>query len=1155
MNDDYRIISSNTSESSSSSNNDAMLQELARLNATSGKMLDMLSKMSQTNARDARNDTAYSPFRDKYRNDFNTNGISLRNIEGQLKRGLSKTMDDFLDGFEAQVLGSITGGVQSRAKRIAADFAKDLGIEMSDIPKFLGKSMGQVLLSSSVTSRLANSFKKNFEGVFDNMMKGFMDNLEDEPGWIQDYFKDLFKRGNNPATRAATSIPSGSSAARAGSNVAQTAQGVQAANTSLAGLAGNAKVGAAAIKGLAGAISKAGPLAGYVAAAIAIIKLVKEKIIDPAIMGIEALVKFVQVADRYSTSRKKNLEYQQQRIKEDINTVILEPFNILKDAAQQVYNAWDANVRLITATQGYDKAGLQDLVGDFAERLRDEGLTDVISSTSILENLSKVLGAGLSGNVAEEFAYQATKLGAAIPTQDFFSFAATYSSVAANAVAAGKSNSEAIAEANQSLYEFANNLLYASRELSGGFTTGLQDASSLYSQTVRISQAAKTGNTSEIGGVLTAVAGIVGAIAPDLATSLTDAVYSAATGGNSSSIVALRSLAGVNASNTEFLKALASDPKKVFTNIFSNLATMFGSSQGAYMEAAEGYAEIFGLSSESFQRIDFEYLAQAIDKMNTNSGSLVDNMELLASGQTTLTKEQLVTRQINQYMIDEGLAYVLDNEAARAIQEHMWDEQSKRELMEATYGVDIVGGALQLFESIATSINNILMILNPIQSLEKVYNTVLTLAEGITLTEDVKTVLRQGRVGTGNATDYQNLITSGRYLKLTEPLAEMLGGVSGYRNASAATRTVNALGNLGHVLSDNIWNVAQGASSAYGSAHDFMSTFVPRSSKYNWGTVSKSAYRAAQSQLGKGSVYRVGPAGAIVSSGTSQAKFQSALDALTSEENMASFKGKSYEDWIASAGKDFVSSAEEYGITESDLKNYYQTAQAQFGAQEEQRIREDEQNFRDTGRNFWTVDFIDYRDHLIKEQAMVQWTSAAESLVDIKDVKLTESGDIWKKLQDLHINFQDGGTTYNQLDNIYNTQFQFYTDARNTWIKHIENINSNISRIEAVAEQYAKYYLSMTFSKGALIADSKSIMQELKDAEKSKDNGALVYALAQALTQNTQDLSKPQDQTNALLAQILNVVSAILTQSGNSAGSLSLADTLSALAMGVTTKA
>ena len=298
-----------------------------------------------------------------------------------------------------------------------------------------------------------------------------------------------------------------------------------------------------------------------------------------------------------------------------------------------------------------------------------------------------MLESGLSGTVAEEFVYLATKLNAAIPTQDFFSYASSYSSLAANQIRLGKSQSEAIAYANTQLEGFANNILYANREVSGGFTTGLKDAENLFTQSVQIAQASKNGDPTQISSVLAVVSAITGAVAPDLAQSMTDAIYKAATGGNSSEIVALRSLAGINASNTEFLKQLANDPQKVFVNLFSELAKRQMMSQDAYMEVAEGLSSIFGISTDAFARVDFQYLSQAIASMNSSSNALNDNIELLKSGETTTNAEQLKMQQINEYMLEEGLSYVLDNEAARSIQENMWAEQRKNELMEAEYGV------------------------------------------------------------------------------------------------------------------------------------------------------------------------------------------------------------------------------------------------------------------------------------------------------------------------------------------------------------------------------------------------------------------------------------------------------------------------------------
>ena len=68
--------------------------------------------------------------------------------------------------------------------------------------------------------------------------------------------------------------------------------------------------------------------------------------------------------------------------------------------------------------------------------------------------------------------------------------------------------------------------------------------------------------------------------------------------------------------------------------------------------------------------------------MNIDGTSLNQNMQALISGQTTTSAEQLKMQQINQYMIEEGLSYVVDNAAARMIQEHMWDEQIAMQLQE-----------------------------------------------------------------------------------------------------------------------------------------------------------------------------------------------------------------------------------------------------------------------------------------------------------------------------------------------------------------------------------------------------------------------------------------------------------------------------------------
>ena len=84
-------------------------------------------------------------------------------------------------------------------------------------------------------------------------------------------------------------------------------------------------------------------------------------------------------------------------------------------------------------------------------------------------------------------------------------------------------------------------------------------------------------------------------------------------------------------------------------------------------------------------------MADAISSMNTNNKSLEENLKLLESGQTTTSAEQLKAQEINSVILEEGLAYVIDSEAGRMIQQHMWDEQIANELANTEYAVSKQG--------------------------------------------------------------------------------------------------------------------------------------------------------------------------------------------------------------------------------------------------------------------------------------------------------------------------------------------------------------------------------------------------------------------------------------------------------------------------------
>ena len=855
------------------------------------------------------------------------------------------------------------------------------------------------------------------------------------------------------------------------------------------------KAGAATLgKGALAMAKAAGPYAAIVVAAIYAIHKFKEAI-APAINGLKSLAgEAKKAANREAMSAADNVKLAKERLIADVNTLVTQPFQNLKVAADSVTSAFDNTLRVISATQGYTKSDVQNLMSSYANRLRSEGLTDIVAGSDLISNLSKVIESGLSGKVAEEFAYQATILGNAIPTQDFFGYASTYSSIAANAIRLGKSQDEAITEANKSLSDFANNLLYASRQLAGGYSTGLTNAQGLYEQSVRIAQAARSENIAGISGVMTSVAAVIGATAPDLANAITDAVYSAATGGNNSSIVALRSLAGINASNTEFLKALANNPQKIFAQLFTNLGNMFNDSSDAYMEKAQGYAELFGLSSDAFARIDFNYLAQAISDMNLSSNALNQNMELMVSGETTLTAEQLKNREINKYMLENGLSYVLDNEAARAIQQHMWDEQMAREMREATYGVDLKGAALEALTGIVQTVKNILTFLNPISALMKLTDLVGTIAEAEASAGDIQQVLMLGNVGAQNSAVLQQLTTRNADLGLYNPLVDQLGGRSMYSAARAGRLQAKEVGlRLGSLLQGNpVMAVLTPSDLSTNSA--LSSTTNPLSnaslwaqyggsskarSGYTWSTVGKSTSNTIKNLLSMASDFGFGGV-STARKGSAQNHANSVLKALIGEsESVEELAKKAKAKGISNLSE----ALEEMGSSESEVSSYYETKQTQAAALEAEKAREIERQYYEMGLEFFQTKFPeDFQTPLFEA-------------LDIQH-KTTES--LLKNFVDYFINHL------------------YYDDAMGG----------------------SKYY--------------KQVLKVQKEEKSQK--GDAIYALAEAITANSTDLRDPAVQTNALLSEILLVLNAIMQQNNTGGAASGLAETLAALAMGGTYK-
>ena len=1001
---------------------------------------------------------------------------------------------------------------------------------------------GQSEFGSSIMSKAGNMFSKF--GVGSSGSGGFLGSL--------------FGGGGSAATGAIGSTAAGGTAATAATGASSTALATTG-TTALGSTAGGAAAGAgAAGAGAAGGLAALGPYALIAVAAIVAVTHVINKMkeaLAPAIEGIKGFKKALDKAgNRYWESQKARLENEQKRVEEDIRTIAERPFKIMEAAAQEWYNAWDNNLKTITATQGYTKADVQTLFGSYANRLRSEGLESVISAADISTNLGKVLEGGLSGAAAEEFAYLATILENAIPTQDFFSYSDTYAQVVANAMARGLDESSAIQEADAQLQQFASNLLYASRNISNGLSSALKDGKKLWEDSVKIAANARISDSSTISGVLTSVAAQVGAIAPDLASDLVDKVVSAAIGGNSNELVALRSIAGVGASNSEFLRILANDPKSLFATLFNNLAKMQQMNADNFMEVAEGLAETFGLPAEAFSRVNFQSLASAISSMQINTASLSENMELLSSKQTVTSDEQMKMQQINKMILDEGLAYVLDNEAARAIQQHMWDQELANEMAEREYSVELAGEAKKALQGIAETVSNILNFLNPFAWVGKLFNMAATAAEYGAQKADIAAVIEKGKVGRGNATSYSNL-TNFSSPETVPQLIEMMGGKSAFGAVNGSTNFLNSLTDpSGFGLLKMTTRGIRTTSNAIANAVLKTTANKVVSSKYSWGFVGKSIGNA------------------IANSATAQVR---ASSPIASDDNLRKAEAKkindilgtmdaaiggmpklgekpqqkSFAEWWqsavskfstkANAEEEFRAALERTGVTEEEMKGQYEAKQAQQASEFTWKRDSDIMQYVEEIFPTWQQKLWDKLDSF-QTDMNAQWKGWRENDWTANWVKTTWNkewvetawgktwiSDAWKK---------------DWIDTQWSTN----------WLGLDANKNSSTSGwnwksfMDTVIDRFIKYTTYTAETKNAYKA-----IDTVKSKEKEKESGDAVLALAKALTNNTAELKDPAVQTNALLAQILIVLEAIM-QAENTSGGATLATTLSALGLGLT---
>lgn len=1118
----------------------------------------------------------------------------------------------FSDGLEEALLDALgASNLKEELKSTLDTFAKDVGVDLEDIPHQFGKELGKQALGALSKTNIGKDLSSKFDSWKKDAVSSFKEaainkyaeRTERSPEKIRNIFSSngdskpsgvgskLADMGMDKAQDAVLDKATGgieSLVAKGGSKLA---------SGSLIGGAEAITSGLLAVPGLGEAMLALVAIEAITSLLPHLFNFIFGGIMQSADKVGKSFGKVMDslsaAANRDQTSREKRIQHANERLTKDLESIIQSEFDVLIKASDRMIQAWEDNIKVINQTQGYSKAELQSLIGQYASRIRSEGLESVVSSADFTDNLGKVLESGLSGKVAEEFAYQATKLNAAVPTQDFFGYSNTYASIVGNAIKDGMSQSSAIEYANSQLETFASNVLYASRQLSGGLNVGLQNASKLFEQATQISVASRTGVPSNIAGVLTSVSAITGAIAPDLADAMVDAIYNAAVGGNDSQIVALRSLAGINASNTEFLRSFANDPQGVFSTLFRNLANMQNMSPDNYMEVADGLANVFGISRDSFARVDFNYLSQAIDNMSVSNEAITENMKHLASGESTLSAEQMRIRQINEYMIDEGLAYVLDNEAARAIQQHMWDEQLANQMQEQTYSVEVQGALAELANNIWGLLQNIYYILNPIAGIAHlVTNLAQTGMEMSQNNRKIHDILEAGKVGQGNSKVLKQLTTRGIDLKLTNSYLSMLvqskaGSSSGYNwggigksaYASIGTTATGRTGVQTRTVGDNqsvkaainLNRMQQNFNRMQNSMSNYFSETINEKVESAIQTMSEKLARATIKDsdiLKRANEYLENPEKYGIGATTYSSLLASSKIGANFDKDVAA---RSLEVAKQRAEADLVKERKESSLFEATTRVMDQLSKGAFGR---------------SGYNAWVADankfgISDYQNTLNElgyEESDVRNYFNERENQSSADSALQRSKDeekFWSESQrylnlinaNIHDVFDKGdvmGILWPGLDawlnDIDSGGVSKGSGFRADMYERLTTVNDSIlsfkMSFEVFDRNWKDYYIKHTTYNKHLTGDENgtkllATLNKVK-GQKDKTTEDVMNALTEALMTNpVGDLLDPTVQQNLFLAGILQCVQTIVQQN-NTQGKLKLPDAISALATGMT---
>lgn len=468
------------------------------------------------------------------------------------------------------------------------------------------------------------------------------------------------------------------------------------------------------IGGLGGLLGDAAN--GAISAAIPVIGPIIGQAVDNAITKVgETIGDYVSyLAEHTRKTRDEIIKQALDKIKKDVKDMATYSITIQETSLEKIYNAWDQNMSVVNATQGYTKEALNSLQDSVAQRLQREGYGSAINAADYMTQLTNTLNAKLGGELAEAFAAQNLILQKAVPELDLSSMAADFAAIYTNAEKQGESGENAMIIA---MNEIAG-ATKALEQVTGGNNQFITQVGNFLKKAEEVVN--RSGGTADQIAHLTtqmmAAEAPLSALVPQLA-GFTNTIVDSLMNSNESTAVALRAImhdidSTIGISMTDFTKSFMEDTQGTLATAYKAIEEFISNNEnaGARQEFLTAMQSIFGLQANQIAQIDFGQIAEEISNASTqtNIRALTDAENLVKSGETTSWEDQLVNNTTNQLLATNAVRDTIDNKLMRKLEKNELTMEAALYELEATQTVDFAEKTITFLTNIADIITGLL---------------------------------------------------------------------------------------------------------------------------------------------------------------------------------------------------------------------------------------------------------------------------------------------------------------------------------------------------------------------------------------------------------------------------------------------------------------